>query len=339
MKKEMILWFFFLVIFGVQASASSEHRHVTFTIGMPEEILPGINFPVRLIVTNNTLHPISLIFGKEGFSVSYTLTEEGSTKRIRCDSGIRYKRVPLLRKTHILLHPGESWKKNLFSFEDCSVTPGHRYCLDAMIQSRALPEPSWHVQFYWKGKKEIRRCIDYKVPTGVDRIVYKETNGCPMCKKEWILSHYPTSTYAGWILAYTRFGNNSIPGDWRMDYMEDFYRLDHKKKYATRFIIGHKDRTPIFRDLREEAEYYILRGEQFLTVHPNHPMKLRILGQMAWAYCTVHNWQKAYETAQEFLRLLNEAIRNHSFIPKDVREWQPFFEGLIRELRRRHLVK
>ncbi len=302
MKKEMILWFFFLVIFGVQASASSEHRHVTFTIGIPEEILPGINFPVRLIVTNNTLHPISLIFGKEGFSVSYTLTEEGSTKRIRCDSGIRYKRVPLLRKTHILLHPGESWKKNLFSFEDCSVTPGHRYCLDAMIQSRALPEPSWHVQFYWKGKKEIRRCIDYKVPTGVDRIVYKETNGCPMCKKEWVLKHYPTSTYTGWVL----LGGEFRPLNPRA-----------QKPYLTlRYYVPQ----PRWRD-----ELHMKVLPLFLKAHPDFigywTLKIRY-GVILWGF-------KRYKEAQEvFEEIIKKAPPSISQIGKQYKE---AMERLLRE--------
>ncbi len=274
------------------------------------------------------------LFLRKDDSLTASLFHQKNGEKVKCSVPL-HQIIPPDKLPFSPIKPG--WSKVLsYSFLNCNLT-ADVYTLS--IQYTYTYKKGNGRPIFQRIAKNVRLTISY--PSGVDEDAYKRTNGCPMCKKEWVLKHYPTSTYAGWVLAYTRFGNNWIPGDWRADYLEDFYRSDKEKKYVTRStIIGYKkDGEPIFKDLREEAKEYIERGEQFLLVHPNHPMKLRILGQMAWAYCTVHDWQRAYETTKKFLQFLNEAVRTRSYIPKDVRGWQPFFEGLIQELRRRHLVK
>ncbi|RLE36305.1 MAG: hypothetical protein DRJ61_01060 [Acidobacteria bacterium] len=109
-----------------------------------------------------------------------------------------------------------------------------------------------------------------------------------------LLAHYPTSTYAGWVIR--RMSPGARMRHWTVEEMfEDLHR-PHLERTGRRGQGGH-DSEGNFKWItpEEEAKKYIGLAEPFLSKHEDHILTPVISRRLALAHFVLHQWQEGYE--------------------------------------------
>lgn len=174
----------------------------------------------------------------------------------------------------------------------------------------------------WRGKIQSEKVIiRVKYPEGIDREAYeyfkktryKEVPLSGEGAKE-VLEKFPTSTYAGWVLARTSSGAYFTDYTSGKELIEDMLK-PVEKRFRSGVIAkceGEKykklDKRPgeCWKTIDYIAQEYIGYAEKFLRAKNEHIYMGEILSRIAMAHIILNNWGEAYGYLSKSIELLKE---------------------------------
>ncbi len=174
--------------------------------------------------------------------------------------------------------------------------------------------------------KPVSIVIDIREPEGEDREAYKYFKGnIPLSgdKAHELLTHFPTSTYAGWV-----FGSPGYSIEWQTGKQIIENMLMSKER---------KEKEGVFVD-EDKAMEFIKFSEKFLNANPDHVNAGLIYFKKAIAHMVLNQWDEAYEAGIKSLGY-EWPLWYYSAYPPTREKQRKAIEEAIKEMEERGLVK
>ena len=170
-----------------------------------------------------------------------------------------------------------------------------------------------------------------KLPTdNFDKKMSKKDITCAhLFDKDFILSSYPTSLYAGWAIVGTYSGATFTYRN-GVDLINDLSLTEEQKKEKSAKSYHRKTMdAPGWISPIGKAEDYLTLAEPFLKVHPDSSLASIIYAKMALAYMVLHRWQEAANALDKCLEL---------GLPPDWSQYETLLKETRQELAKRGLI-
>ncbi len=252
------------------------------------------------------------ISGKEqkvsgGFIYDYIL-KKSNGEGVKMKEMEQYKIVPCDRVEVEVIGINWAQRKGIDLRRYYYIKEGGEYT----IMVRAYPfcdigkeRGSGRIERTWKGEvRSEEKKIFITYPEGEDKEAYEYFRGdIPREgeKAKELLTHFPTSTYAGWVLARRTSGVDFLYENGKA--MIDDILKPAMEREGRRGSLG-KDKNGKERWVmpEEEAENYIKYAEKFLSSNGEHILSGFIYARLSLGYLALHSWEDAYKSMNESLK-------------------------------------
>jgi hypothetical protein len=170
-----------------------------------------------------------------------------------------------------------------------------------------------------------------KLPTdNFDKKMSKRDITCAqLFDKNFILSSYPTSLYAGWAIVGT-FNGATFTYRNGADLINDLSLTEEQKKEKQAKMYHRKTMdAPGWISPIGKAEYFLTLAEPFVKIHPDSSLTSIIYAKMALAYMVLHHWQDAANALDKCVEL---------GLPPDWSQYETLLKEAKQELIKRGLI-
>jgi len=198
MKKRIISLLFCLAVSAGVLASDFEVRIINY----PKEVPQGAPVDVSVMMKNASGHSVVVAKGRGGFRLHLEIRRLDGLPRKGCKPIFEAQFRPGFTAETI---PPE-WSEESVEKIACDDDPGEWIVKAVLASSGPYPnrdkEHGASIIDAWAGRvssSEIH--IRIVRPTGIDLEAFKVLDNCPMCNPARILEEFPTSTYAGYVLA------------------------------------------------------------------------------------------------------------------------------------------